>query len=267
MSHVHAFSCIRTFNSLYSFILFCWSFSNCLSLSFSFFLALVYSMEPKCKSTLSQNPLRSGASTSSFNPTPSHERFRDDKAWKDFSENFLDEAFIWIAKSSYRIFSILTFLLSSIVGVGGHCVTFRSLVPSWSYRSFTSICTNSILCTSFLLLCSRYTHLVTSDIVSVVLHVPRVTHPDYPSCDRLRTMSKDELSSLFAGTPLSWGDRQNTPCSGFAKGLRLLNMVITFILHPLSHYNFIFVLDFFIPLRGHFYWLPLSFYSIPYKCL
>ena len=145
MSYVHAFSCIRTFNSLYSFILFCWSFSNCLSLSFSFFLALVYSMEPKCKSTLSQNPLRSGASTSSFNPTPSHERFRDDKAWKDFSENFLDEAFIWIAKSSYRIFSILTFLLSSIVGVGGHCVTFRSLVPSWSYRSFTSICTNSIL--------------------------------------------------------------------------------------------------------------------------
>ena len=55
--------------------------------------------------------------------------------------------------------------------------------------------------------------------------------------ERLRIMSKDELSSLFYETPSSWGDRQNTPCSGFAKGPRFLNMVMTFILHPLSHYN------------------------------
>ena len=48
---------------------------------------------------------------------------------------------------------------------------------------------------------------VTPDIVSEVLHVPRVAHPDYPSYNRLRTMSKDELSSLFCETPLSWGDR------------------------------------------------------------
>ena len=51
------------------------------------------------------------------------------------------------------------------------------------------------------------------------------------------TVSKDELSSLFCETPSSWGDRQNTPCSGFAKGPRFLNMVMTFIFHPLSHYN------------------------------
>ena len=49
--------------------------------------------------------------------------------------------------------------------------------------------------------------MVTSDIVSEVLHVPRVTHPDYPSCDRLRTVSKDELMSLFCETLSSWGDR------------------------------------------------------------
>ena len=47
---------------------------------------------------------------------------------------------------------------------------------------------------------------VTPDIVSEVLHVPRVAHPDYPSCDRLRTVSKDELSSLFCEKPSSWGD-------------------------------------------------------------
>ena len=78
---------------------------------------------------------------------------------------------------------------------------------------------------------------VTPDIVSEVLHVPRVAHPDYPSYNRLRTMSKDELSSLFCETSLSWGDSQNTPWSGFAKGLRFLNIVMTFILHPLYHYN------------------------------
>ena len=78
---------------------------------------------------------------------------------------------------------------------------------------------------------------VTPNIVFEVLHVPRVAHPDYPSYDCLRTVSKDELSSLFCETPSSWGDRQNTPCSGFAKVLRFLNMVMTFILHPLSHYN------------------------------
>ena len=61
----------------------CWYFSNCLSL----FLALVYSIAPKHKSTPSQNPLCSRASSSS-NPTPSFVRFRDDKARKDFSENF-----------------------------------------------------------------------------------------------------------------------------------------------------------------------------------
>ena len=79
--------------------------------------------------------------------------------------------------------------------------------------------------------------IVTLDIVSEVLHVPRLAHPNYPSCDRLRTVSKDELSSLFPETHSSWGDHQNTPCSGFAKCLRFLNMVMTFILHPLSHYN------------------------------
>ena len=52
---------------------------------------------------------------------------------------------------------------------------------------------------------------VIPDIVSEVLHVPRVAHPDYPGYNRLRTMSKDELLSLFCETPLSWGDSQNTP--------------------------------------------------------
>jgi len=78
---------------------------------------------------------------------------------------------------------------------------------------------------------------VTPEIVSEILHVPRVSHPDYPTCPRLRTVSKDELLSLFCETPSSWGECQNTLCSGFVKGPRFLNMVMTFVLHPLSHYN------------------------------
>ena len=86
----------------------------------------------------------------------------------------------------------------------------------------------------------RGTHIVvTPNIVSKVLHVPRVVHPNYPSCARLWIVSKDELSSFFCETPSSWDNRQNTPYSNFAKGPRFLNMVMTFILYPLSHYNFI----------------------------
>ena len=88
--------------------------------------------------------------------------------------------------------------------------------------------------------CIRGTRIVvTLDIVSEILLVSRVSHPDYPSCPHLRTVSKDELLSLFCETPSLWGDHQNTSCSGFTKGPRFLNMVMTFVLYPLFHYNFI----------------------------
>ena len=70
-----------------------------------------------------------------------------------------------------------------------------------------------------------------------MLYIPRVEFVDYPDYDRLRTMSKDELLSLFYETPSSWGDRQNTSCSSFVKGPRFLNIVMTYVLHHLSHYN------------------------------
>ena len=79
--------------------------------------------------------------------------------------------------------------------------------------------------------------MVTLDIVFDVLHVPRVVHSLYLDCDCLRTMSKYKLISSFCEHPSDWGDRQFTSCSAFAKGPRFLNMVMTFVLHPLSHYN------------------------------
>ena len=41
----------------------------------------------------------------------------------------------------------------------------------------------------------------------------------------------------FYEHPTDWGDRQFTPCKAFAKTPRFMNMVMTFILHPLFHYN------------------------------
>ena len=84
-------SCIfhsYVFSLLYILIL------NCLVLFFlSLFPSLSFiscSMAPKQKSTPSRNPLHSRASSSSSpsDSTPSYVRFRDDKARKDFSENF-----------------------------------------------------------------------------------------------------------------------------------------------------------------------------------
>ena len=48
---------------------------------------------------------------------------------------------------------------------------------------------------------------VTLDIVSDVLCVLRVEHPDYSGCDRLKTVSKDELISSFCECPSDWGER------------------------------------------------------------
>ena len=70
-----------------------------------------------------------------------------------------------------------------------------------------------------------------------MLYVPRIEFPDYPSSKRLRTASRDELISSFCERPTAWGEHLFTPCRPFAKGPRFMNMVMTFVLHHLSHYN------------------------------
>ena len=70
-----------------------------------------------------------------------------------------------------------------------------------------------------------------------VLRVPRIEFLDYPSCERLRIVSRDELMSSFCECPIAWGECLFTPCRLFTKGPRFMNMVMTFVLHPLSHYN------------------------------
>ena len=142
-------SCIFMHTYLHFFIFlywFVWFFFACLSfpLSFLCFSALWY---------LNANLLRPRTLffpqhlllLPPFDPTPSHIRFHDDKSRKDFWRTSHDEAFIRNAKSFYQTFSILTFPQSSTVGVRSHCVASWSLVPPWSYRSFTPICMDSII--------------------------------------------------------------------------------------------------------------------------
>ena len=147
---------------------------------------------------------------------------------------FVDEALIRNATSFYRTFLTLTYPLSFTIGVRSHFVTSQSLVPPWSYSNMHGIDT-SVPHFFFRVWGTRI--VITQEIVSEVLHVPKIVHSDYPGYEHLRIVSKDELASHFCETPSSWDDHQNTLCLGFAKGPRFLNMVMTFILHTLSHYN------------------------------
>ena len=67
--------------------------------------------------------------------------------------------------------------------------------------------------------CARGTHIVvTLELVFDVLRVPKVEHPDYPDCEHLMTVSKDEMIFAFCECPADLDDRQFTPCKPFAKG-------------------------------------------------
>ena len=54
----------------------------------------------------------------------------------------------------------------------------------------------------------RGTHIpITSQLVVDKLRVPRIEFPNYPSCERLRTVSRDKLMSSFCERPTAWDER------------------------------------------------------------
>ena len=194
-------------------------------------------MAPKRKSAPSRNPFHSEASSSS-DPTPFSIRFRDEDARKDFSKNFSRRGVhleCWVILSDFSDIDLATVIHN---------------------QGWESLCDILVIC-SFVLIQEFYSNMhgldssvplfhtriwgmrivVTLEFVSDVLRVPRVGHPDYPSCERLRTVSKDEMIFTFCECLVDWGDHQFTLCSTFVKGPRFMNMVIIFVLHPLSHYK------------------------------
>ena len=194
-------------------------------------------MAPKHKSTPAWNPLRFGAS-SSTDPSPSTVWFRDDDAFKAFLENF----------SRKGIHSKCQVVLSDFADTD-----LPSIIHS---RGWESLCDVLVTC-PLVLIQEFYSNMhgidrsvplfftrvrdtcipVTPQPVADVLRVPRIEFPNYPSYERLRTVSRYELMSSFCERPTFWGERLFTPCRPFAKGPRFVNIVMTFVLHPLSHYN------------------------------
>ena len=164
-------------------------------LSFSLSLSDRLRMAPKRKFTPARNPL--GSRSSSFFDTPFlHFQFRDGKAQQDFLENF----------QRHGIHPMRHVILSNFFDI--------PLLGVIQTRGWESLCEIPLRCpimfihefysnmhsidtpvpqfaTTF-----RGTHIVvTSDLISKILHVPRVLHPDYLGYQCLRTVSKDELLS------------------------------------------------------------------------
>ena len=110
----------------------CWYFSICPSLSLFLFLSVSCSMAPKRKSTPSWNPLRVPRNLLLLPflilpPLTFGSVMR--RPVQTSQRTFHDAIFILNAKSSYQIFSILIFPLSSTVKVRSHFVSSQSLVP------------------------------------------------------------------------------------------------------------------------------------------
>ena len=126
MSHAHAFF-MHTYHlfSILLILIYAWYSSVCFSLSLCF-LRLVCSMAPKCKSTSSRNPLRSGAASSSpsTNSNPSHVQFHDEKARTNFLENF----------SQHKIHSECQVILSDFSNTD-----FPTIIDSRGWESFYGI--------------------------------------------------------------------------------------------------------------------------------
>ena len=153
-----------------------------------FLFTLVVSMAPKCKSTLARNPLHSGASSPS-DPSPSNVRFRDDDAFKAFSENFFRRGIqseCQVVLSDFADTN-LPFVIHSR-GWESLCdlsVTYSLVLIQEFYSNMYGIDHSVPL---------FFTHVrgtwipITLQLVADVLRVSRIEFPDYPGCERLRTV-------------------------------------------------------------------------------
>ena len=171
-----------------------------------FLFTIVMSMAPKHKSTSPWNPLHSSASSSS-DFAPLSLRFYDDDAHKAFSKKF----------SKWGVHSERQVILADFADI--------DLLTIIHSREWESLCDVSVTC-PLVLIQEFYSNMhgidrlvpvfftrvqgtcipVTPQLVADVLRVPRIEFLDYPSCKRLRTMSKDELMATFCEHLFDWGD-------------------------------------------------------------
>ena len=164
-------------------------------------------MAPKQrKSTPARNPPRGFGSSSSNPPIPSDIQFHDEKAKTDFFENFQNHGIHSKRLVILSDFSDIT--LPDVIRTQGweslceKLVCYLVVFIQEFYSNIHGIDTSMPqFATRF-----RGTRIVvTSDLVAEVLRVLKVAHPNYPGCDRLWTVSRDEPISHFCGTPSIWG--------------------------------------------------------------
>ena len=173
---------------------------------------LVVFMAPKRKSTLAQNPLRSGPSSSS-NPSPSNVQFRDDDAFKAFLENLFRRGI-----HSERQVVLSDFANTNLPSVI-HSRGWESLChvpvtcPLVLIQEFYSNMHGIDCSVPFFFTCVRGMCIpITQQLVVDMLRVPKIEFPNYSGWERLRTVSRDELMSTFCERPSTWGERLFTPC-------------------------------------------------------
>ena len=261
-SHVHAY--------VFSFLFYSCFLVVIVVLSLSLSLSHTYRphMAPKVhKSTLSQNPLQ-GSDSSSSNPIPLPSiRFHDEKAQKNFLEKFQECS---VHPKRHVILSdFFDTPLPAVIRTRG----WESLLESplrcpimFIQEFYSNIHSIDTSVPRFATTFWDTRIVVTPDPISKVLHVLRVGHPNYPSFKRLPIVSKDELLSHFCETPSIWSGKKNTPCSGFAKGPRFLNMVIySYFIVLLWLYHRASYLLSFVPSWGPFYRLSLSLHHICHR--
>ena len=207
MLHVTCSYIFHAYVPLFSifFILIVFDAFLLLSLSLSFY-SVSLRLAPKPKSTPSRNPLHfeTCSSSSPVDSIPSHVGLCDEKAHKDFSENFSQRNIHSECQVILLDFSD-TDLHTVIYSKGweslyGIPVTFPSVIIQEFYSNMHGF---DYFVPHFFTRIQGTCIVVTLNLISKVLHILRVAHPNYPCSDLLRTMSKDKLSSLFCETPSS----------------------------------------------------------------
>ena len=110
-----------------------------------------------------------------------------------FRRTFPNEAFIRNAKSFWVILLTLTFPLSFTVKNGSLFVT----SPSFVFLCYSNMHGIDCFVPHFVTRVWGISIHITPQLVADVLRVPKIDFFYYPSCERLRIVSKDELMSFF----------------------------------------------------------------------
>ena len=204
----------------------------------------------------SKNPITHHGSSSSF---PFRDRFRDSKSQKDFDENFSDRA---ILLERHIILSdfLDTPLPRAFSSRGWESLREKPLrCPGVFIQEFYfNIHAIDTSVPQFIMVLRGTRIVVTLELISKVLHVPKVVRLNYPSHPRFHSISRDELTTRLCETAMMWGGLQNFTTHDFAKGPRILNKMMTFDLTPWSHYNTI------TEPRAHFLFSLLECLSIDF---